>query len=67
MDEITPNMNASYDMSRRPEGTAKSAPKTWFYFTEIELTPGAARVGPDQAASTGRWNPGTKTGGLAWT
>ena len=35
----------SYDMSPVLFGTGKSARKTWFYFTENELTPGAARVG----------------------
>ena len=35
----------SYDMSPVLFGTGKSARNDWFYFTENELTPGAARVG----------------------
>src|SRR5215469_10016820 len=33
----------SYDMSPLLFGTGKSARKSWFYFTEDELTPGAVR------------------------
>jgi arylsulfatase A-like enzyme len=34
----------SFDMSPVLFGTGKSARKSWFYFTENELTPGAVRV-----------------------
>ena len=40
----------SHDMSPVLFGTGKSARKAWFYFTENELTPGAARVGNYKAA-----------------
>lgn len=35
----------SYDISPVLFGTAPDPRKTWFYFTENELSPGAARVG----------------------
>ena len=35
----------SYDMTPVLFGTGKSLRNSWFYFTENELTPGAARVG----------------------
>src|SRR3546814_5412930 len=35
----------SYDMSPVLFGTGESERNSWFYFTENELTPGAARVG----------------------
>src|SRR4051812_17316976 len=35
----------SYDISPMLFGTGKSPRNSWFYFTENELTPGAARVG----------------------
>ena len=37
----------------------------WFYFTENELTPGAARVGNYKAVFNLRGDDGAKTGGLA--
>ena len=43
--ENKPIIFDSYDMSPILLGTGKSARKSWFYFTENELTPGAARVG----------------------
>ena len=46
-------------------GTGKSARKNWFYFTENELTPGAARVGNYKAVFNLRGDDGAKTGGLA--
>ena len=57
----------SYDMSPILFGTGKSARKSWFYFTENELTPGAARVGHYKAVFNLRGDDGTKTGGLAVT
>ena len=55
----------SYDMSPVLFGTGKSARTSWFYFTENELTPGAARVGNYKAIFNLRGDDGAKTGGLA--
>jgi arylsulfatase A-like enzyme len=55
----------SYDMSPILFGAGKSARKSWFYFTENELTPGAARVGNYKAVFNLRGDDGAKTGGLA--
>ncbi|WP_218508118.1 arylsulfatase [Variovorax sp. dw_308] len=43
----------------------KSARKSWFYFTENELSPGAARVGNYKAVFNLRGDNGAQTGGLA--
>src|SRR5262245_17303974 len=55
----------SYDMSPILLGTGKSQRKSWFYFTENELTPGAARVGNYKAVFNLRGDNGQATGGLA--
>jgi arylsulfatase A-like enzyme len=55
----------SYDMSPVLFGTGKSARTSWFYFTENELTPGAARVGNYKAVFNLRGDDGAQTGGLA--
>lgn len=55
----------SYDMSPVLFGTGKSARSDWFYFTENELTPGAARVGNYKAVFNLRGDDGAQTGGLA--
>jgi len=55
----------SYDMSPILFGTGKSKRNEWFYFTEDELTPGAARVGNYKAVFNLRGDDGAKTGGLA--
>jgi arylsulfatase A-like enzyme len=55
----------SYDMSPVLFGTGKSERKAWFYFTENELTPGAARVGNYKAVFNLRGDNGQPTGGLA--
>jgi len=55
----------SYDMSPVLFGTGKSARTSWFYFTENELTPGAARVSNYKAVFNLRGDDGAKTGGLA--
>lgn len=55
----------SYDMSPVLFGTGKSARKSWFYFTENELSPGAIRVGNYKAVFNLRGDNGVKTGGLA--
>jgi len=46
-------------------GTGKSQRKNWFYFTENELSPGAARVGHFKAVFNLRGDDGQPTGGLA--
>jgi arylsulfatase len=55
----------SYDMTPVLFGTGKSARQAWFYFTETELTPGAARVGNYKAVFNLRGDNGQPTGGLA--
>jgi arylsulfatase A-like enzyme len=55
----------SYDMSPVLFGTGKSERKSWFYFTEDELSPGAARVGNYKAVFNLRGDDGASTGGLA--
>ena len=55
----------SYDMSPVLFGTGKSERKSWFFFTENELSPGAARVGNYKAVFNLRGDDGAKTGGLA--
>ncbi len=55
----------SYDMTPVLFGTGKSARNNWFYFTENELTPGAARVGNYKAVFNLRGDDGQATGGLA--
>jgi len=55
----------SYDMSPILFGTGKSARDSWFYFTENELSPGAARVGHYKAVFNLRGDNGQATGGLA--
>ena len=55
----------SYDMSPVLFGTGKSERTSWFYFTEDELSPGAARVGHYKAVFNLRGDDGAATGGLA--
>jgi arylsulfatase A-like enzyme len=55
----------SYDMTPVLFGTGKCARDSWFYFTEDELTPGAARVGNYKAVFNLRGDDGQPTGGLA--
>jgi arylsulfatase len=55
----------SYDMSPILFAKGKSARKSWFYFTEDELSPGAARVGNYKAVFNLRGDDGQPTGGLA--
>jgi arylsulfatase len=63
--EGKPTIFDSDDMSPVLFGTGKSARNTWFYFTENELTPGAARVGNYKAVFNLRGDDGAVTGGLA--
>jgi arylsulfatase A-like enzyme len=55
----------SYDMTPVLTGTGESERKAWFYFTENELSPGAARVGPFKYVFNLRGDDGAQTGGLA--
>jgi arylsulfatase len=55
----------SYDMTPVWTGTGPSERKSWFYFTENELTPGAARVGNYKAVFNLRGDDGASTGGLS--
>ena len=55
----------SYDMTPVLLGTGKCARDSWFYFTEDELSPGAARVGRFKAVFNLRGDDGQATGGLA--
>jgi arylsulfatase len=55
----------SYDMSPLLLGTGKCDRTSWFYFTENELSPGAARVGNYKAVFNLRGDDGAPTGGLA--
>jgi arylsulfatase len=55
----------SYDITPVLTGTGKSPRTSWFYFTENELSPGAARVGNYKAVFNLRGDNGKPTGGLA--
>jgi arylsulfatase len=55
----------SYDLSPVLTGAGKSPRREWFYFTENELSPGAARVGNYKAVFNLRGDNGQPTGGLA--
>ncbi len=55
----------SYDMTPVLTGSGASPRNEWFYFTENELTPGAARVGHLKAVFNLRGDDGAQTGGLA--
>jgi arylsulfatase len=63
--EGQPMIFDSYDMSPILFGTGKSKRTSWFYFTEDELSPGAARVGNYKAVFNLRGDDGQATGGLA--
>ena len=55
----------SYDLTPVLFGKGKSERTSWFFFTEDELTPGAARVGNYKAVFNLRGDNGMPTGGLA--
>lgn len=55
----------SFDLSPVLFGTGPSPRTSWFYFTENELSPGAARVGNYKAVFNLRGDNGAPTGGLA--
>ena len=55
----------SFDMTPALFGTGKCERKSWFYFTENELTPGAVRVNNYKAVFNLRGDDGATTGCLA--
>ena len=55
----------SFDMTPVWTGSAKSDRKSWFYFTEDELSPGAVRVDNFKYVFNLRGDDGADTGGLA--
>ncbi|HET6275653.1 MAG TPA: arylsulfatase [Candidatus Cybelea sp.] len=63
--EGQPTIFDSYDISPVLFGTGKSPRNEWFYFTENELSPGAARLGNYKAVFNLRGDDGSGTGGLA--
>jgi arylsulfatase A-like enzyme len=63
--EGAPIIFDSYDITPVLTGTGPNPRKSWFYFTENELTPGAARVGNYKAVFNLRGDNGQATGGLA--
>jgi arylsulfatase A-like enzyme len=63
--ENQPIVFDSHDMSPVLFGTGKSTRNEWFYFTEDELSPGAARVANYKAVFNLRGDDGANTGGLA--
>ena len=65
--ENKPIIFDSYDMSPVLFGTGKSARNSWFYFTENELSPGAARVGNYKAVFNLRATTGSRRAASQWT
>jgi arylsulfatase len=63
--EDKPIVFDSYDMTPVLTGAGPSPRNEWFYFTEDELSPGAARVGHLKAVFNLRGDDGASTGGLA--
>jgi arylsulfatase A-like enzyme len=55
----------SYDITPVLTGSGPDPRKSWFYFTENELSPGAVRVGNYKAVFNLRGDDGAQTGGLA--
>lgn len=63
--EDKPIIFDSYDMTPVLTGSGSSPRREWFYFTENELSPGAARVGHLKAVFNLRGDDGAQTGGLS--
>ncbi|WP_235777104.1 arylsulfatase [Rhizobium mesoamericanum] len=63
--EDKPIIFDSFDMTPVLEGTGKSPRKSWFYFTENELSPGAIRVNNYKFVFNLRGDDGHASGGLA--
>ncbi|MBK1886077.1 arylsulfatase [Marinobacter sp. DY40_1A1] len=63
--EGKPTIFDSFDMTPIMTGEGEYKRKEWFFFTENELTPGAARVGNYKYVFNLRGDNGQATGGLA--
>jgi arylsulfatase len=63
--EDKPMVFDSYDMMPVLTGTGKGQRNSWFYFTEMELSPGAIRLGQWKITFNLRGDNGQATGGLA--
>ena len=63
--EGKPTIFDSYDMTPVLFGTGKDPRNTWYYFTELDLTPGAIRVDNYKSVFDLRGDGGQATGGLA--
>ncbi|HZA92806.1 MAG TPA: sulfatase-like hydrolase/transferase, partial [Gemmatimonadales bacterium] len=63
--ENQPIIFDSHDMTPVLFGTGQSPRKSWFYFTENELSPGAVRVNNYKFMFNLRGDDGASTGGLA--
>lgn len=63
--EGKPTTFDSYDMTPILEGTGSSGRNDWEFFTEMELSPGAVRVGQYKFVFNLRGDDGASTGGLA--
>jgi arylsulfatase A-like enzyme len=63
--ENKPIIFDSYDLTPVLTGSGKSPRKTWFYFTENELSPGAVRFNNYKFLFNLRGDNGAPTGGLA--
>ena len=63
--EGKPTIFDSYDLSPVFLGTGKDPRNSWYYFTELDLTPGAIRVNNYKALFDLRGDGGQATGGLA--
>ena len=63
--EGKPTIFDSYDMTPVLFGTGECPRNTWYYFTELDLTPGAVRVGQFKAVFDQRGDGGQATGGLS--
>ena len=61
----SPSSSTATTCRRCCSAPARVARTSWFYFTENELTPGAARVGNYKAVFNLRGDDGQATGGLA--
>ena len=63
--EGKPTIFDSYDLSPVFLGTGPDPRNSWYYFTELDLTPGAIRVNNYKALFDLRGDGGQATGGLA--
>ena len=63
--EGNPTIFDSYDLSPVFLGTGPDPRNSWYYFTELDLTPGAIRVNNYKALFDLRGDGGQATGGLA--